>query len=282
MKNIDNYNAAVSFIKESENINYEDSFSLAKYCAHLLRTNEFWGRYIVIGIQDSWSQIPQETYSIWNDLTESTGLYPYVEPEMLSESALLRYEYHKSPYLKDIYLHEEQLSILIDLQSKKSVVVSAPTSFGKSLLIEEIVSSGIYNQIVIIQPTLALLDETRKKLVNYNDQYKIIVSTAQEPTKEKSNIFLFTAERVVEYNHFPEIDFFVIDEFYKLSLSRDDDRAIALNQTFNKLLKHTNKFYLLGPMIKDIPLNFKNRFELTWFPSNFATIELNKSDNYEL
>jgi replicative superfamily II helicase len=43
---------------------------------------------------------------------------------------------------------------------------SAPTSFGKSLLIEEIVASKKYKNIIIIQPTLALLDETRKKFQN--------------------------------------------------------------------------------------------------------------------
>lgn len=69
------------------------------------------------------------------------------------------------------------------------MVVSAPTSFGKSLLIEEVIASKLYEQIVIIQPTLALLDETRKKLLKYKNWYKIIVSTSQEPTKEKGNIF---------------------------------------------------------------------------------------------
>ena len=53
---------------------------------------------------------------------------------------------------------------------------------------------------VIIQPTLALLDETRKKYKKYSNFYNLILSTSQSP--EKNNIFLFTAERVVEYNKF--------------------------------------------------------------------------------
>lgn len=274
----DKYKEAIEFIKNSEQISYEESFALSKFCAFLLRNDEHLGRDIVIRIQDAWLKISDKTHQIWNDLTESAGLYPYVEPEKLSESALLRYEYHKSPFLDGIYLHEEQLSISIDLQSNKSIVVSAPTSFGKSLLIEEIVSSQLYKQLVIIQPTLALLDETRKKLLKYKDKYKIIVSTAQEPDNNLGNVFLFTAERVVEYDKFTKIEFFVIDEFYKLSIERDDDRAIALNQAFDKLLKKTAKFYLLGPMIKDVPLNFKQKFELTWFPSNFATVAVDEEN----
>ncbi len=272
------YEDAVKYIHDSEKIDYEASFALSKYCAFLLRNDEHLGRDIVIRILDSWSKLCDKTYHIWNDLTESAGLYPYVEPDSLSESALLRYEYHKSPFLNDIFLHAEQLSISLDLQSNKSVVVSAPTSFGKSLLIEEIISSKLYKHLVIIQPTLALLDETRKKLFKYKDEYKIIVSTSQEPSSNLGNIFLFTAERVVEYNSFPKIEFFVIDEFYKLSIERDDDRAIALNQAFDKLLKQTSKFYLLGPMIKGIPLNFKEKFELSWFPSNFATVAVDESN----
>ncbi len=269
---------AISFISDSAQINYEESFELSQFCSVLLsnKEEENHGRDIVIRILDVWEKIPETTKPIWNSLTEAAGLYPYVNPEQLSESALLRYEYHKSPHLRTIYLHEEQQKLSIELQSKRSVVVSAPTSFGKSLLIEELIASEIYKQIVIIQPTLALLDETRKKLLKYRSSYKIIVSTSQEPDENKGNIFLFTGERVVEYVNFPQIEFFVIDEFYKLSLDRDDDRAITLNQAFHKLLKFTNKFYLLGPMIKSIPVSFKEKFDLTWFPTEFATVAVDE------
>lgn len=271
---------AIRYIAETRQIDYNASFSLSQFCSTLLRSEETekHGRDIVIRILDAWEKVEKNTYPIWNDLIISAGLYPYVDPNYLSQSSLLCYEYHKSPYLKDVYLHEEQQHLSIELQSKRSLVVSAPTSFGKSLLIEEIIASGVYRQIVIIQPTLALLDETRKKLLKYKDNYKIIVSTTQESSQDRGNIFLFTGERVVEYVNFPKIDFFVIDEFYKLSLDRDDDRAIALNQAFDKLLKYTNKFYLLGPMIKDIPVDFKRKFELTWFPTEFATVAVDESN----
>lgn len=270
----------IKFIAESAKINYEDSFRISRFCGTLLRSreNEKYGRDIIIRILDAWKKLDENTYFIWNDLVVAAGLYPYVDPDKLSQSSLLCYEYHKSPFLKDVYLHEEQQFLSIALQNKKSLVVSAPTSFGKSLLIEEIIASELYKQIVIIQPTLALLDETRKKLLKYKDIYKIIVSTSQEPSLEQGNIFLFTGERVVEYNQFSSVDFFVIDEFYKLSLDRDDERAIALNQAFNKLLKYTNKFYLLGPMVKDIPQSFKEKYELKWFSTEFATVAVDEKN----
>ena len=154
---------AISFLNNSSEIAYDDSFELSKYCSMLLssKEEENHGRDIVIRVRDAWDKIPENTKPIWNQLTESAGLYPYVDPDQLSKSAAIRYEYHKSPFLQDVYLHEEQQTLSIELQSKRSVVVSAPTSFGKSLLIEELIASRIYKQIVIIQPTLALLDETR-------------------------------------------------------------------------------------------------------------------------
>jgi hypothetical protein len=269
---------AVSYISNSTQIGYNESFELSQMCSIMLskKEEESNGRDIIIRIRDAWDKVHETTKPIWNDLTEAAGLYPYVDPESLSQSALLRYEFHKSPFLENVYLHEEQQTLSMELQSKRSVVVSAPTSFGKSLLIEELIASKIYKQIVIIQPTLALLDETRKKLLKYRDNYKIIVSTNQTPEEGKGNIFLFTGERVVEYKSFPPIDFFVIDEFYKLSLERDDDRAISLNQAFHKLLKFTNKFYLLGPMIKNIPVSFKEKFDLIWFPTEFATVSVDE------
>ena len=156
------YDQAVEFLSRKTNITVEDSFDLSKFCTYLLRNSEKEGRDLAIRVQDNWEFIPEQTYILWNDITESAGLYPYVNPNLLSKSSLLRYEYHKSPHLDDVYLHEEQQQLSIELQSKRSVVVSAPTSFGKSLLIEEIIASQLYKQIVVIQPTLALLDETRK------------------------------------------------------------------------------------------------------------------------
>ncbi|RAK70775.1 hypothetical protein DLM85_06940 [Hymenobacter edaphi] len=38
----------------------------------------------------------------------------------------------------------------------------------------------------------------------------------------------------------------------------------------------TNRFYLLGPMIKNIPVAFKEQFDLLWFPTEFATVAVDE------
>ena len=62
--------------------------------------------------------------------------------------------------------------------------------------------------------------ETRLKLKKYADDYKIIVRTSQPYSEDKRNLFLLTAERVMEYEPLPQIDFLIIDEFYKQTFSK--------------------------------------------------------------
>lgn len=263
---------------ERDSFTIDESFELSKVCSTFLKSpeKEYWGREIAIRALDNLNKFPNSIIPLWNDIIEMCGLYPYVDPIMLDNSALLRFEFHKSKFLKNVYLHEEQLELSQSLLAGNSVILSAPTSFGKSLLIEEIVASGKYRNLVIIQPTLALLDETRKKLFKYRNDYNIIVSTSQSPKKDQKNIYLFTGERVVEYQHFSLIDFFVIDEFYKLSLSRNDDRAVTLNQAFHKLLKHTPTFYLLGPVVKSIPIEFEKKLNVNIRYTNFSTVAIDE------
>lgn len=67
--------------------------------------------------------------------------------------------YHQSNNLENRYFHSEQKKIDDLIKNHVNVIVSAPTSFGKSMLIEEIVASGEYKNIVIIQPTLGKIWE---------------------------------------------------------------------------------------------------------------------------
>jgi replicative superfamily II helicase len=107
--------------------------------------------------------------AILADLVESAGFYPYIiknDLSLSSSSQKIRFENNRSINIIDKVFHDEQKYLIDLINSEKNVIASAPTSFGKSLLIEEIVASKKYKNIIIIQPTLALLDETRKKFQN--------------------------------------------------------------------------------------------------------------------
>ena len=267
----------------------EDHFELFQAIANAINSTDSsaqtTGRNHLIKIIDVWNQVPTAMKPMWEDLIESVGFYPYIEKFKMTVSDLdarIRQEYHRSNYIFDKTLHSKQKELSDLVLSKQNVIVSAPTSFGKSLLIEEIVASGIYTNIVIIQPTLALLDETRIKLKQYADQYKIIVRTSQEATKDKGNIFLLTAERVLEYPELPDIDLLIIDEFYKLSKQREDNRANILNIAFLRLTKNPNcRFYLLGPNIDNISPGFLEKYNAVFFKTDYSLVYTETEDRYD-
>ena len=276
-------------IDSAETIDLEASFLYAKICSIALAANDTSAyvnaERIVVHILNRWDSLPDETKPIWGDIAESVGFYPYIQRDssMISDSLSeeMRLMYHKSKHIPNVYMHRNQKELSEMLFSGQNIIVSAPTSFGKSLLIEEVVASNKFKNIVIIQPTLALLDETRRKLQKYNEAYKIVVRTTQEPSETKSNIFLFTAERVCEYAHFNNVDFLVIDEFYKLSGNRDDERSSALNNAFYKLLKsYKPQFYLLGPNIDKISEGFTEKYNAVFYKSKYSLVDSKVVDAY--
>lgn len=271
-------------IQDELQISIIDSFDMAKQCSVFLneRISADNGRKIIVHVLNNWFKIPVETHEMWTDLIEVAGFYPYLEKEKCNIkfsnlSGELRKELHFADDIindKKIYFHEEQKELKTILESGKNLIVSAPTSFGKSLLIEDIVSNNRYKNIVVIQPTLALLDETRKKLKKYKNNYNIIVRTSQVASKDKGNLFLLTAERVLEYKDFPKINFLVIDEFYKLSTARDDERADHLNNAFYYLLKNFSpQFYLLGPNIEGISIGFEEKYNALFYKTDYSLID---------
>ncbi|MCU9811838.1 DEAD/DEAH box helicase [Paraclostridium sp. AKS81] len=277
----------LDYIDSVDQLNLNESFDLANKCSRLLRKKdtEIDGRRLIIHILDNWEKVCDSTRDIWTSLIESAGFYPYVEKEsgikLEDTVSRIRREFHKSNHLSNKYLHEEQKVILNIIKDRKNLIVSAPTSFGKSLLIEEIIASRCHKNIVIIQPTLALLDETRKKLQKYETSYKLIVRTSQIPSEEKGNIFLLTAERVMEYKGLPKIEFLILDEFYKLSAKRDDERSDILNNAFNLLVnKHRCRFYLLGPNIDGISEGFAEKYNAVFYRTDYSLVDTNIIDYY--
>lgn len=268
----------------------EDCFDIAQEISHILNSSNDMekqvGRNIIILLLDNWANVPSNYKELFFDLMSSAGFYPYIKNLQYQSDNLgeqIRTEGHKSLFLKDKYFHFEQKKVADLLHSHANVVVSAPTSFGKSMLIEEVVASKEYNNIVIIQPTLALLDETRRKLKKYAESYKIIVKTSQNFSLTKGNIFLLTAERVLEYPDMPNIQLLILDEFYKLSNKREDNRSNILNTAFVRIMKNPDcRFYMLGPNIDSIPEGFKEKYNAAFVKTNFSMVHVETENKFDL
>jgi len=273
-------------IKTIEKFSYDDCFDLAKQISTYMNSSDKdiqqKGRELLIKTLEVKEKLHPASMDIFDSLILAAGFYPYINKasvELIDFGEQFRAAFHKSEHLDDKYFHAEQKKLYDLLKEKRNVIVSAPTSFGKSMLIEEIVASKIYNNIVIIQPTLALLDETRKKLRKYSSDYKIIVKTTQECSTTKGNIFLLTGERVLEYPNLPPIDLLVLDEFYKLSTERGDNRSNVLNNAFLKVMQNKDcRFYMLGPNIDKIPEGFQKKYNAEFFITRYSMVVTEEID----
>jgi len=206
-----------------------------------------------------------------NALAREIGLYPYLNIDELNLSDLIAYEFHRPFGLEDIVFHRVQAEIYRDLLEGKNVILSAPTSFGKSIIIDAIIASKKFNNIVIVVPTIALIDETRRRLSKFKDFYKIITHNGQIPSTK--NLFVLTQERVMEFLNKDEIDFFVIDEFYKINAKdEEDERSIVLNQAFYKLYRTKAQFYLLGPNVEHISGISKGKIDFIFKKTDYKTV----------
>lgn len=208
---------------------------------------------------------------VLDSLARERGLYPYLQPDSLGIPELLAYEAHRPFNVNDVVLHQAQTAVYDLLIRGENVILSAPTSFGKSLLIDALIATGSYRNVVVVVPTIALIDETRRRLAKkFGGEYKLVTHIGQLPADK--NVFVFTQERVLEYHDLPKIDFFVIDEFYKLDPGRDADRAMLLNQAFYRLRRTGAQFYLLGPNIRRLPINLPERLNCHFVATDYVTV----------
>ena len=137
----------------------------------------------------------------------------------------------------------------------ENIAVSAPTSFGKSFIIDAFISIRKPDNVVIIVPTIALADETRRRIEHkFSRFYKIITTT--DATITERNIFIFPQERSFAYfDKLEKIDMLIVDEFYKASSMFDDSRSSSLLSAMIELGKISRQRYYLAPNIHKISDN---------------------------
>lgn len=170
-------------------------------------------------------------------------------------------------------------------ESEHKLFLSAPTSFGKTFLLKEIIYRNYnkYDNIVIVLPTVALLMEVTEDLnaffKNQNLQYSTYNSVYRDLELSGKNVFILTPERVLRLLALKpnlDIDFFFFDEIYKIdediSLCNEEDmpndlenkigtdeknknckenhRVTAFRLALYFLLRITPECYIAGPFIK--------------------------------
>lgn len=178
-------------------------------------------------------------------------------------------------------LHPEQMEVLNLIDKNSGMIFSAPTSFGKTFVVFEYIARNTPDCVVLIVPTLALVDEYKQKIIkkykNSFSNYSIYTSIDTEKKYDfsKKNLFILTHDRVVSdnvVNTFSKIDFLVIDEVYKLKTDLKDNRVLILNLAYKFLMEKSEKYLLLAPFLKEVNNIDKLNKKPIFYSSNFAPV----------
>ena len=217
-----------------------------------------------------------------NHLIRETGLYPYIDEKTSDWQERFVLEAFKIDVGggKEVTLHREQSAILSALLNGESLAISAPTSFGKSFIIDAFLEIKRPNTVVIIVPTIALTDEARRRLYpKFSSIYKIITTTGVELGER--NLFIFPQERALQYvGEIEHIDLLIVDEFYKAGKIKGttkplDERAAQLIEAISQLEKKATQRYFLAPNISELknnPFTKGMRFEKIDFNTVYTKI----------
>lgn len=189
---------------------------------------------------------------------------------------------YRSKVRNNNILDKSQKSIIDFYQSLdiKRMLISAPTSYGKTFIMREILylNQEKYKNILLVFPTVALLRENALNMEELNQDkkmgYNVIKSIDREIDCQDRNIFVLTPERAMQllaqYSNI-EIDFFFYDEMYKIDEDYcndetddndekknsyaertflDEARAKTFRICLYLLSKRVKDYYLAGPNLK--------------------------------
>jgi hypothetical protein len=239
------------------------------------------GRDRLIRFLDSYAGATPEQ-PIVDSLCVHFGLFPYLSPSrsFLSTAEALAFEFHRPAVeLRDeeFVFHADQAAIFYRLLDGESIILSAPTSFGKSVILDALVASGKWDNLVVIVPTVALIDEVRRRLVRFTHRYNLITHPSQDA--DTRNIYVLTQERFLELPDEPDVDLFMIDEFYKLgSHNPDDQRMSMLNIAWNRLRSTGAQYYLTGPNVHSLAQALDSELRESLYVSDYRTVAVDVED----
>lgn len=273
--NVDEVRVAIS----GGSLSPEQTFDVLQAISGLAndKASQSTARELVIRMLDLGDRVRSDFLPLLDGLVRSVGLLPYADPfhnTSLDDYYLL--EAHKAPIPgEDFLFHTLQLQIFRDLMAGRNVVLSATTSVGKSLIVDAIIGTMRHKAIAIVVPTIALIDETRRRLGRrFGSTHDIITHPTQQTDFRRPVVFVLTQERALARSDLKAVDFFVIDEFYKLEISeKDPERAVDLNLVFNRLAGQGAQFYLIGPNISAVA-GIADKFDHVFVPSEFSTVAL--------
>lgn len=157
---------------------------------------------------------------------------------------------------EELYLNRFQSSLVTSIANNQQVAVSAPTSAGKSFIIErwisEKFSSEITQDIALVVPTRALIHQMEMDMRNIisksglSDIEIVTIPSNAFSDSQKRKLFFFTQERFHAYLSHEEsglnLSSIVIDEAQKIS---DGSRGILLQKVIEEATRRNPSAQLI-------------------------------------
>lgn len=181
-----------------------------------------------------------------------------------------------------IYLTNKQKELIEFFREKtnESLLINAPTSYGKTDLILTLINQCQNKKICILTPTKALLHQTRNRIKKaFPNINKIIVNPEMYNYGDETFVAVLTQERLLRLlkeNSSLSLDIVVVDE--SQNLFEDEQRSILLSSVIIILNKRNRGtvFKFLSPFICDD--NNLNISYTNFSPISFRVNEYIKSE----
>lgn len=205
-----------------------------------------------------------DDYKPLYDISLQIGFYPisnfilnkkYIEidsvEELIINKSISKNYMSFENYIETFEQNISSKGILKNLE--KNIAYIAPTSYGKSSLVKEIITKNNYSKIGIIVPTKSLLIQTYKDIKSLNLDYKLILHDEMYNNGNERIIAILTQERATRLISKTKISFDVlfIDEAH--NLLKKDSRSIILSRLIqlNGKKNVKQKLIFLTPLIQD-------------------------------
>lgn len=170
-------------------------------------------------------------------------------------------------------LTDSQIDMFLSILSRKNIIISAPTSYGKTdIILRSLLLSlekDYIRNFVVILPTKSLINEYRKKIHMYcKERIKSIVITEAPYIRPEGDkvIFLFTQERFLIFNNtFKDynFDYAVFDEVQDLInivKSSNNERSVYLAKAISIIENKKVSMAFLMPFINKPYETFISKF----------------------
>lgn len=187
-------------------------------------------------------------------------------------------------------LHRFQKQILEKFTNDiNRFVLTAPTSFGKTFIVYQILQKMKYRTILLVFPTISLLTENYERIKSHPffKGYSIHTLSEEKIDENVNNLFIFTPERYLSFldsNRKIAFDFAFIDEIYKIDNGYiideetvlENERDVAYRLALEYICRQSKDIFLAGPYISLDNNETYNSFLIFAAENNFQILHYNE------